>query len=181
MNPKAIGNSYEREFSKKLSLWASEGKDDSFFWRDLSSGARSTVRKNQGKETPNKGDIIAVDLNYKWFTDIYFIDTKTTKDPNFDFTNPSNQKSNFILNEWKKVCGDCPDKCITMMPVKPRNRKFAEIVLFPEAFNCNTKEYLLYTGGNYPSFKAFNLGKFFSENSFQETLEFYRQFQEKLR
>jgi hypothetical protein len=174
MNPKAIGNSYEREFSKKLSLWATEGKDDSVFYRDLSSGARATVRKKQGKETPNKGDIIAVDLHYKWFTDIYFIDTKTTKDPNFDFTNPSNQKSNFILNEWKKVVGDTPQNCITVMPVKPRNRKFAEIVLFPLNFDCNTKEFLTYSGGEYPSFKVMNLGKFFSENSFSEMLDFYR-------
>ena len=38
-NGKQKGNSFEREVSKALSLWISEGKDKYLFWRSASSGA----------------------------------------------------------------------------------------------------------------------------------------------
>ena len=134
MNPKRIGNNFEREIAKRLSLWVSENKSDDLFWRDLSSGARATTRKKQNKETINDGDLVAVDLNYKWFTDLFYIDTKSYKECNFNFTNTKNQKSNGILNQWKKVCSDCPDKKIPMMICKIRDRKTPDFIMLPTYF-----------------------------------------------
>ncbi|MCK9596617.1 hypothetical protein M0R19_05495 [Candidatus Pacearchaeota archaeon] len=53
-NPKALGNSWEREFAKKLSLWWTSNEDKNVFWRTDSSGARGTVHSDLQSQ---KGDI----------------------------------------------------------------------------------------------------------------------------
>lgn len=58
----AKGGNYEREFSKKLSLWWTGGASDAVFWRTSNSGGRATVRANKGGSTLNQhGDICATD------------------------------------------------------------------------------------------------------------------------
>lgn len=49
------GGNYEREVSKILSLWWSDGKDDAIFWRSNASGARFTARKKSEKDTKYQG------------------------------------------------------------------------------------------------------------------------------
>ena len=38
------GGAWEREFSKYLSLWITEGERDDVFWRSSQSGGRATQR-----------------------------------------------------------------------------------------------------------------------------------------
>lgn len=58
----AKGASFEREVSKQLSLWWTDGERDDVFWRSSMSGGRATVRGKQGKATANQyGDITATD------------------------------------------------------------------------------------------------------------------------
>jgi hypothetical protein len=52
------GGDFEREFSKRLSIWFS-GRDD-VFWHTTGSGARATSRRKTGKDTEGQhGDIFA--------------------------------------------------------------------------------------------------------------------------
>lgn len=57
-NSKRIGSGFERDISKRLSLWYSYDERDDIIWRSQSSGGRATVRNNQGKETHRQyGDL----------------------------------------------------------------------------------------------------------------------------
>lgn len=54
------GGAFEREISRKLSLWWSGGQHDDWFWRTGGSGGRATNRAKSGKATINGyGDIMA--------------------------------------------------------------------------------------------------------------------------
>ena len=56
------GSNWEREFSKRLSLWWTNNEKDDVFWRVMASGGRATVRMKSGKTTANQsGDIMATD------------------------------------------------------------------------------------------------------------------------
>lgn len=55
------GGNMEREFSKQLSLWWSDGQHDDWFWRTAGSGGRATNRGKKGQSTVNAaGDIGAM-------------------------------------------------------------------------------------------------------------------------
>lgn len=127
-NPKAIGNEYERAFSRQLSDWAGY-QDRDVFWRESSSGARATVRSKKGKINESQGDIVAIIPELYFFTQKFFIDTKCYKEWNPNFINGSNLKSNSILLEWLKVWGQCPDNMIPIMPVRIRDRKTEDVTL----------------------------------------------------
>lgn len=58
-NNKAKGNSFERECSRMLSLWWTNGKRDDAIWRSASSGALTTVGK--GRYLAHTGDFAATD------------------------------------------------------------------------------------------------------------------------
>lgn len=52
------GSSFEREIAVKLSLWASNGEYDDWYWRTAGSGGRAKARSRTGKTTINScGDI----------------------------------------------------------------------------------------------------------------------------
>ena len=56
------GATFERDISRKLSLWWTHGERDDVFWRSSMSGGRATVRAKQGKTTAyQNGDITATD------------------------------------------------------------------------------------------------------------------------
>lgn len=56
----AKGGQFERDISRKLSLWWSDGASDDWFWRTGGSGGRATNRAKSGKTTANgTGDICA--------------------------------------------------------------------------------------------------------------------------
>lgn len=128
-NSKGIGGQYERDFSRELSAWAGF-PDRDVFWRDSSSGTRSTVRQQVGKKVEAQGDIIAVIPELYFFTQRFSIDTKSYKEWNPNFINPSNKKSNELLREWIKVFSQCPDNMLPMMPCRIRDRKTEDVMVF---------------------------------------------------
>lgn len=143
MNSKILGNNFERNFSKKLSLWASNGQDDNCFWRDLSSGARSTTRKKQGKDSNIKADIISVDFKYKPFTDLFYLDTKSYKEFNSFIINPKNLKSNKLFLQWVKTVNECPQNMFPVMPCNIRDRITPDFIIVPYdlIFYCDMCQY----------------------------------------
>lgn len=74
---KSKGNSFEREVCKRLSIWWSEGKDDTVFWRSQSSGGRATQRTKRGKATDGQyGDIMADGPLGRILIDLFTIELK---------------------------------------------------------------------------------------------------------
>lgn len=72
------GSAFEREISKKLSLWWTDGKRDDVFWRSQTSGARATQRNKKGQKTfGQEGDIQAVDPIGQPLIDVCTIELKT--------------------------------------------------------------------------------------------------------
>lgn len=93
---KAKGGAWEREVSKKLSLWLSEGKQDDLLWRSAMSGGRATVAHKKGKKDSQVGDIAGTsELGVK-FTDIFAIECKTYQ---------SLHMESFIYNQDKGALG----------------------------------------------------------------------------
>jgi hypothetical protein len=146
-NPKAIGNAEERRFAYALSEWITGDKDADICWRDMSSGARNTSRKKQGKETQLKADIVCTSSDPKHFEffNLFYVDTKCYKKINFVFIDPKNQKSNGIFNQWKKTVDECSENMIPVMPCNIRDRVTSKFILFPSFIKftdkCNTIEY----------------------------------------
>ena len=173
-NSKSIGNNFERAFSRDLSLWATNGKDDDVFYRDLSSGARATTRKKQGKASSNDGDLVATDLNYKPLLDLFFIDTKSYKEINFMMINDKNIKSNSIFQQWLKVSSDCPDYKIPFMIVKIRDRKTPNFMMLPKGtkFNyTNIMKYKVVYNNVVYEFSMILQDEFFELNSYDSLIE----------
>ncbi len=78
MNSSSKGSAFEREISKELSLWWSEGKNDNIFYRSQSSGARATQRNKKGKETVNQhADITCSDPEGELLIKNWNIECKT--------------------------------------------------------------------------------------------------------
>jgi len=80
------GSSFERQISKKLSLWVSNNERDDIYWRSHSSGARYTIRKKLGKDTEGQdADLTCTSKNpdYIILTDKLSIECKAYKDINF--------------------------------------------------------------------------------------------------
>jgi hypothetical protein len=58
----AKGGNYERELSRKFSLWWTNGARDDIFWRTSQSGGRATTRAKKGMTTDGQhGDLAATD------------------------------------------------------------------------------------------------------------------------
>ncbi len=172
-NSKAIGNNYEREFSRKLSLWLTNNDSDDVCWRDLSSGARATTRSKKGKTNQSSGDIIATDFYYKPFFDLFFIDTKSYKEFNPLFINSKNIKSNSIFNQWVKVCNDCPEDMIPFMACKIRDRKTPEFIFLPLECKFNAMNNMIYNifyNGVQYIFSMILLEDFFACNIWEEMI-----------
>lgn len=76
-NRAAKGPAFERQFCRELSLWWSNGQEDSLFWRTSTSGARATTRRKLGKDTiGHYGDICATDQRGVPFTDVFTVELK---------------------------------------------------------------------------------------------------------
>lgn len=71
------GAEFEREMSKKFSLWWSHGERDDIFWRTQCSGGRATTRRKNGVETyGNTGDLKAEDPIGAPFTNLFSVEFK---------------------------------------------------------------------------------------------------------
>jgi hypothetical protein len=133
MNSKSVGNNYEREMSKILSEWFTGNKDELVVWRHVSSGSIGTIRKNKGLSGKNvDGDFQCLDLKYSEFFKLFYMDSKSLSDVNLFVINPKNQKSNQLLNEWKKVVNDAGDKLPLMFVKLRKNRSVPDFILLHE-------------------------------------------------
>ena len=73
-NNKAKGNNFERDMSRLLSLWWTDGKRDDAIWRSASSGALTTVGK--GRYLAHTGDFAATDAEAAPLFDRVIIEAK---------------------------------------------------------------------------------------------------------
>lgn len=56
------GDQFERDISRDLSEWWTDGDRDDIYWRTSQSGGRATTRRKKGKSTKNQcGDVAATD------------------------------------------------------------------------------------------------------------------------
>lgn len=97
------GGPFEREVSKKLSLWWSNGEHDDLFWRSSASGARATQRAKVGKRTiGHAGDIAATAADSAPLTQLVNIECKkgyTTRSP-YDLIDYAPGNSISIWERW---------------------------------------------------------------------------------
>lgn len=71
------GPPFERQVCHALSLWWTDGKDDSWFWRTSQSGGRATTRARKGKATRgHAGDICATCPEAQPLLDLVAIEVK---------------------------------------------------------------------------------------------------------
>jgi len=126
---KSKGSSYERNICKKLSLWLSDGDDDSGFWRTSNSGGRHTIRLKKGKKTKNQdGDITSIYPEFDWFSNFYSIECKTYKDLNI-WSLLINLKGDNLKNFWKQTLKQADDSSKYPMLIAKQNQKPDIIVL----------------------------------------------------
>jgi hypothetical protein len=91
-NPKQLGNTWEREFCKDLSLWWTKGKDDKVFWRSDSSGAVKGVSELAG-------DVKAIkEIGYPLIDNV-IIELKRTKQKDI-FLDLIRRKEHSMIGEW---------------------------------------------------------------------------------
>lgn len=97
-NPKAKGNTFERDIAEKLSLWLTDGKEKRAAWRSDTSGAAATIWAKKKQEAryvkANAGDIIKIaerDLypELDKFFDTFVVECKHYKE--IDFYPPYNK------------------------------------------------------------------------------------------
>jgi len=74
MNSKNKGGVFERDCSRMLSLWWTDGKRDDAIWRSASSGALTTVGK--GRYLAHTGDFAATDAEAAPLFDRVIIEAK---------------------------------------------------------------------------------------------------------
>ena len=77
MSKSQKGDQFEREVSKELSLWWTEGERDDVFWRCSQSGGRATERRKKGLDTAySQGDLTFIDPVGKPLIDYFIIELK---------------------------------------------------------------------------------------------------------
>ena len=104
------GSQFERDISRTLSLWWSDGKNDALCWRVLGSGGRSTIRAKFNKETAGGyGDLTFTDVVMKPFFDLFLCELKRgyTKDIDPLAIIDGKGKKNFLLNVYNKAKMEC--------------------------------------------------------------------------
>lgn len=75
-NPKAKGNSFERQVCVDLSLWLSNDTDKDWFNRGVTSGGRFTHSERKGSVLGDPGDVIAAKPQAYAFTDVFLVECK---------------------------------------------------------------------------------------------------------
>lgn len=71
------GGQFERDTSRMLSMWLSNGEDDSWVWRTSQSGGRATQRAKKGKKTSGAyGDLTFTDSRAEWLFELFVLELK---------------------------------------------------------------------------------------------------------
>ena len=93
-NGKQKGSGFERDVSRLLSLWWSDGANKNIFWRSVSSGAKATQMKKLGELLNSQsGDIALLSPITCKFIDDFYLELKFYKE--FELT------SNIMLPKSK--------------------------------------------------------------------------------
>lgn len=139
VNGKSKGSSYEREISKKLSLWLSEGKRDDLLWRTQNSGGRFTTRRKLGIDTQNQdGDITSTDPEAQFFSDRYTLELKRYGDVNL--WGLLTKKGGGIILFWKQTIRQASDSNKIPILIVKQDRKPA-LWISNNDFQYNIDEY----------------------------------------
>lgn len=97
----AKGPQFERDLSRKLSLWWTDNDRDDVFWRTSSSGARATSRAKSGKKTAYEGgDIRHLDPIGEPLIKCFLLELKRGYNSETDLLDLLNPKKKSLLMEW---------------------------------------------------------------------------------
>jgi len=112
MNSKSKGNTFERDMSRMLSLWWTNGKRDDAIWRSASSGALTTVGK--GRYLAHTGDFAATDAEAAPLFDKVIIEAKRgynrySMQDLLDIPEDA-ARSNPVWEMFKKLAGACNEQ-----------------------------------------------------------------------
>ena len=117
---KAKGSSFEREISKRLSLWWTGGESSQVFWRNSGFLSRAGDRVEH-----QYGDVHAIDERGKWFVKNINIELKFYKDLRvLDVVDKPGKEHVTLLDHWKQCCRDATGSKREPMLIAKRN--FAE-------------------------------------------------------
>lgn len=155
------GGSFEGEISKRLSLWFSDGEDESIFWRTSASGARATMRRKNNKDVQidDFGDLKAESPLGKPLTDFFSIELKTgyakkakskakkyggkevIKITNWDILDAidSNQIKPQFYEFWEQAENDATKASKEPLLIFRRNNKQPSIAMYTDIFNTFVK------------------------------------------
>jgi hypothetical protein len=152
----AKGSNFEREISKQLSLWFTNGKTELGFYRTAGSGGRATSRRRGNKETNKEdfGDIKADLEECKPLTDLFVIELKTgyatkskskakkhngaevVKVNNWAIMDEidSKQEETQFMKFWKQVCRDAAISNKEPWLIFRRQNKMTCIAMYSDVF-----------------------------------------------
>lgn len=126
------GSAFERSVAKILSLWISEGEDDSWVWRTSQSGGRATTRAKVGDKTSGgTGDLTFTDHRAAWFFNLFSIELKCGyKGADIGSLIDSRQKQPLILQFWEQCERDRQlSKAKWNLLILKRDRKIPLIIV----------------------------------------------------
>jgi hypothetical protein len=148
------GSSFERQISTQLSLWASEGKSDDWYWRTAGSGGRAKARSRSGKSTINScGDIRPECGEAEFlFKKCIFELKRGYKNWSFlDCLDKAKTRKNEILQNFEKfyeqASGDALNAGVPFCVIIAKRDKRQPIIILPYRF------FILLGGKNKPPMK----------------------------
>lgn len=117
---KAKGSGFEREISKRLSLWWTNGASSQVFWRNSGFLSRAGDRKEH-----QYGDVHAIDERGKWFVEHVNIELKFYRDLRIlDIVDKPGKAHVTLLTHWAQCRRDA--EASEREPVLIAKRNFAE-------------------------------------------------------
>jgi len=134
----AKGAQAERDVSRELSLWWSNGEREDLIWRTAGSGARFTARSKQGKNTANSaGDFCFIDSIAKPLFDLLVIENKVGYTSTIDPLSQVDGIKADVLDTWlKKAYLECQQtKRHYPIVIFKRNRKERCVLMPVQLFN----------------------------------------------
>ena len=117
-NPgKAKGSAFEREISKRLSLWWTRGESSQVFWRSSGFISRAGDRKEH-----QFGDIHAIDYRGKWLVEHVNIELKNYKELNLlELVDKPDKSGVLILKHWDQCLKDAEASDREPLLIEKRN------------------------------------------------------------
>jgi hypothetical protein len=137
MTKSSKGNSFERQLCKDLSLWWTNGENDSVFWRTSGSGGRATSRHSRSKRTKNQyGDVCVVDAIGQPFIDLFVVEAKRgySSSSLANLLDRPRDACQQIWEEWIQQAQEAHERAgsFSWMIIAQRDRR-ERIVVLPES------------------------------------------------